>query len=165
MVGAGWTAAGGNAHPAARRRQQLHRALCRPSLSLPPVSCVTYPCDWGCGLAVFEKRDVIVVAGPSDDVDGNGVGYCHQLFVYTLSTGSFVTSFGCRGTATLEFGCHYGGLCTSPRDTLLVAEFFNDRVQEVALWDDVDCDGHGDDRRQTVGRYAWCVVSPPPFPP
>ena len=58
-----------------------------------------------------------------------------KLYVYSLADGSLVRSFGGKGTGKGQFDWYFGGLCTTPRGTLLVADSYNNRVQEVSLDD------------------------------
>jgi hypothetical protein len=71
-------------------------------------------------------------------VESAFLGLCgSQLHLHSLFDGSFIGSFGSDGRGQGQFGFHYGGLCVSPDgDSVLVAEFFNRRVQQVTL-----CDG------------------------
>ena len=85
-------------------------------------------------MAVDVTRDLVVVSGVDD-----------RLHVYALAadsdsdgTGSeplLRRSFGGRGAGPGQFHWAEGGLCMTPRGTLLVAEHGNDRVQEVNIDD------------------------------
>ena len=79
------------------------------------------------GMAVDVARGLVVVSGESDDT----------LYVYSLADGSLVRSFGGKGAGKgqFHFSSRYGGLCMTPRGTLLVAECSNNRVQEVTVDD------------------------------
>lgn len=56
----------------------------------------------------------------------------HMIIVYSVEDGTEVCAFGGYGSAPGQFK-HPMKLCTSPRDTLLVAEYGNGRVQEVSM--------------------------------
>jgi len=56
----------------------------------------------------------------------------HQLDVYRTEDGSYVRSFGDRGTGPGEFSYPYS-VCMTARDTVLVGEYGNNRIQEVTL--------------------------------
>jgi hypothetical protein len=59
-----------------------------------------------------------------------------QLHMYSLIDGTLIRSIGSKGTGKGQFGFTFGGLCTSPDgDSVLVAEWGNDRVQEVRIVD------------------------------
>jgi len=55
-----------------------------------------------------------------------------MITVYSTEDGSELTAFGGRGSASGQFN-YPEKMCTSPRNTLLVAEFDNNRVQEVSM--------------------------------
>lgn len=55
-----------------------------------------------------------------------------MITVYSTADGSVVTEFGGRGSAHGQFN-YPEKMCITPRNTLLVAEFDNNRVQEVTL--------------------------------
>jgi len=56
----------------------------------------------------------------------------HMITVYSTVDGSETVSFGGRGAGPGQFSSP-SKLCTSPRDTLLVADCINQRVQEVTF--------------------------------
>ena len=71
-----------------------------------------------------------------------------KLYVYSLDDGSLIRSFGGRGSGPGQFRWLCGGLCMTPRGTLLVSDYFNKRVQEI----DVDDGSHV--RDLGVGLYS-----------
>ncbi len=82
-------------------------------------------CRGGVGLCVSQKHNVIVVSG-------GDVGPCLRL--YSLDDGSYVREIGTRGNGKGQFDFWLGGLCLSPDgDSVLVADEFNNRVQEVRI--------------------------------
>jgi DNA-binding beta-propeller fold protein YncE len=56
--------------------------------------------------------------------------------VYSLADGSLVRSIGSEGSGKGQFDFFNGGLCVSPDgDSVLVAEYYNNRVQQVRIVD------------------------------
>ena len=102
-----------------------------PTVSWPPVFARKSPCVKGHGMAVDATRGVVVVSG-------RYFSEKHKLFVYSLADGSLVRTVGGKGTSAGQFDWDYGGLCMTPRGTLLAAERWNDRLQEV----NIDDGGH-----------------------
>jgi len=74
------------------------------------------------GLAVSSNGSLLVAS----NADTN------QLDVYRTEDGSHVRTLGCHGTGPGEFDRPYS-LCMTARDTVLVGEFYNKRIQEVTL--------------------------------
>jgi len=74
------------------------------------------------GLAVSSDGSLMVTCNPRT----------HQLSVYRTEDGSHVRSFGGLGMGPGEFSLPHG-LCMTARDTVLVAETNNSRIQEVTL--------------------------------
>ena len=69
-------------------------------------------------------RQLVVVAGLVDS----------KLHCYNLTDGLECSVVGRgRGAGDMEFNWGCGGVCVTPRGTLLVADFYNDRVPEVDL--------------------------------
>ena len=97
-------------------------------MSWPPVFARKAPCVQGFGMAVDAARGLVVVSGCSGAEANN-------LFVYSLADGSLVRSFGGKGSGKGQFNWDDGGLCMTPRGTLLVAERYNNRLQEVNIDD------------------------------
>jgi hypothetical protein len=59
-----------------------------------------------------------------------------QLHLHSLANGSLVRRVGSMGSSKGQFNFFLGGLCVSPDgDSVLVAEFHNDRVQQVRIVD------------------------------
>jgi hypothetical protein len=59
-----------------------------------------------------------------------------NLSVFSLADGTLLRSIGRGGRGKGEFRFFWGGLCASPDgDSVLVAEYWNDRVQQVDLTD------------------------------
>ncbi len=86
------------------------------------------PCAVSHGICVALKHGLIIVSA-----------YCFQLFMYSLTDGSLVRSLGKQNAHDEErFHFHFGagGLCMSPDgDSVLLAEYNNNRVQEVRVMD------------------------------
>ena len=60
----------------------------------------------------------------------------YELHMYSLIDGTRVRSVGSRGHGKGQFNWGWGGLCVSPDgDSVLVAERYNNRVQEVRIID------------------------------
>ena len=114
------------------------------SVSWPPVFARQAPCVQGLGMADDITRGLVVVSGSCESEL-----YKFKLFVYSLSNGSLVRSFGGKGTGTAEFNWQFGGLCMTPRGTVLVAEAMNDRLQEVNI---NDVTGLGGEHVRFVGQ-------------
>ncbi len=75
-------------------------------------------------LCVSLKHGLVIVF---DDVT-------NQLHVYLLDDGSLVRTIGSKGRGKGQFCFRWGGLCTCPDgDSVLVAEHYNARVQEVRI--------------------------------
>ena len=124
-----------------------------------PAGCVTRA-SWG--MAVDAARGVFLVAGcvaPDDN----------KLFVHALTDGALVRTLGSKGVGRGQFHWNHGGLAMTPRGTVLVAERYNHRLQEVGVLDDggvlltpehVDCSGsvvavaESDDHRVTLLSWA-----------
>ena len=79
-------------------------------------------------MAVDAARGLVVISGYTGAEDS-------RLFVYSLADGSLVRSFGGEGDGKGQFNWVNGGLCMTPRGTLLVAESKNNRLQEVNIDD------------------------------
>ena len=90
-----------------------------------PVFARKFPCGKCAGVAVDAARGLVVVSNVDD---------C-KLYVYQLADGALVRSFGGKGYGKGQFNWGYGGLCLTPRGTVLVAEGNNRRVQEVNVDD------------------------------
>ena len=89
----------------------------------PPLAVYTTPCVFGYSV-IASSRQRIVVASAYDD---------KQLHVHDLVSGSRLRVVGRRGSGRGEFAFGWGGMCFTPRGTVLVAEYYNDRVQEVRV--------------------------------
>jgi hypothetical protein len=83
-------------------------------------------CCGGYGICVALKHGLIIVSDNKTK----------QLHMYSLTDGSLVRTIGGRGRGKGQFDFGYGGLCVSPDgDSVLVAEWGNNRVQEVRIVD------------------------------
>ena len=81
-------------------------------------------CVQGYGIAVHLARQLVIVAGYSDK----------RLHCYNLSDGVEVGVAGRgHGAGDMQFNWNCGGVCVTPRGTLLVADYHNHRVPEVDL--------------------------------
>ena len=59
-----------------------------------------------------------------------------MLHMHSLEDGSLVRRIGSKGSGKGQFNFNMGGLCVSPDgDSVLVAECYNNRVQEVRVVD------------------------------
>ena len=74
------------------------------------------------GLAVARDGSLFAVSN----------GHTNMITVYSTVDASETVSFGGRGAGSGQFNEPFK-LCTSPRDTLLVVDFGNKRVQEVTF--------------------------------
>lgn len=97
------------------------------TLTWPPVFARKAACTYGTGMCVSLKHGLVIVS-EFQEVGG------FQLHMYSLADGSLVRSIGSKGRGKGQFRFGGGGLCVSPDgDSVLVAEYFNDRVQEVRV--------------------------------
>jgi DNA-binding beta-propeller fold protein YncE len=63
-------------------------------------------------------------------------GVAQLLHMHSLADGSLVRSIGSKGSDKGQLSFGDGGLCVSPDgDSVLVAEYYNDRVQQVRIVD------------------------------
>ncbi len=87
----------------------------------------TAPCADGFGMCVSVKHGLAFVSDQRTAM----------LHAHSLADGSLVRSIGGgKGDGRGQFSFDYGGLCVSPDgDSVLVAESFNHRVQEVRIVD------------------------------
>jgi len=76
------------------------------------------------------KRGLAITSDSSHMVVSHFVN--HQLSVYRLSDGSHVRSFGGKGAGAGQFNSPFG-LCMTKENTVLVADFGNERIQEMTL--------------------------------
>ena len=120
-------------------------------MSWPPVFARKAPCVQGFGMAVDAARGLVVVSGCS----GAEANY---LFVYSLADGSLVRSFGGKGSDKGQFNWFYGGVCITPRGTLLVAEQHNKRLQEASIDDGAWLQFVGEGLLETP-NYVTCSES------
>ena len=95
-----------------------------PAVLWPPVFARKAPCVSGHGMALDAARGLVVVSPFIAD---------YKLYVYSLADGSLVRSFGGQGSGKGQLNWSVGGLCMTPRGTLLVAESSNNRLQEVKI--------------------------------
>ena len=85
----------------------------------------TVPCVFSLGMCVSLKHRLVIVAR-----------YDGTLWMYSLDDGSAVCSIGSKGSGKGQFNFLRGGMCMSPDgDSVLVAESYNHRVQEVCIAD------------------------------
>ena len=81
-------------------------------------------CVEGFAVTVHLARQLVIIAGYSD----------RKLHCYSLSDGVERSVVGCGpGAGDMQFNWSYGGVCVTPRGTLLVADCYNNRVPEVDL--------------------------------
>ncbi len=84
----------------------------------------TASCAYGFGMCVSLKHGLVIVS----DSDTK------QLHLHSLEDGSLVRSIGSYGRGWAQFRFQDGGLCVGPDgDSVLVADAYNNRVQEVRI--------------------------------
>jgi DNA-binding beta-propeller fold protein YncE len=84
------------------------------------------PCPDSFSVCVVTKHGLFIVS----DFNTN------KLHVYSLIDGSLIRSIGSRGSGKGQFHFSCGGLCVSPDgDSVMVAEYHNNRVQELRVMD------------------------------
>ncbi len=100
--------------------------------SLSRTPSLVIPCAKGKGMCVSVKHGLVVVSVVLDWFYGGS-----QLHVFDLTDGAFVRQIGDgKGDGEGQFSFEHGGLCISPDgDSVLVAEYGNNRVQEVRIDD------------------------------
>jgi DNA-binding beta-propeller fold protein YncE len=99
------------------------------TVTWPPVHSHSAACAKGYGMCVSLKHGLIVIS--EYEMDGG-----FRLHLHSLLDGSLVRSIGRNGRGKGQFKFHYGGLCVSPDgDSVLVAERYNKRVQQVKIAD------------------------------
>jgi hypothetical protein len=99
------------------------------AITWPPIHSHSAECAIGYGMCVSLKHGLIV--GTECAAFGG-----FRLYMHSLLDGSFVRSIGSVGNGKGQFLFHFGGLCLSPDgDSVLVAERFNNRVQQVKIAD------------------------------
>jgi hypothetical protein len=82
-------------------------------------------------MCVSLKHGVVTLSAKNDIFDDDS-----QLHVRSLYDGSFVRATVSRGSGKGQFRYLYGGLCASPDgDSVLIAEEWNSRVQQVKIDD------------------------------
>jgi DNA-binding beta-propeller fold protein YncE len=99
------------------------------TVTWPAVHSHSAACVHGYGMCVSLKHGLIIVSqfGKYDPF---------QLHMHSLLDGSLVRSIGSNGAGKGQFMSWNGGLCVSPDgDSVLVAEQYNDRVQQVKIAD------------------------------
>jgi hypothetical protein len=99
-----------------------------PSL-LVPVFTRKAACARGVGMCVALKHGLVIVSDSS-------TWDTRALHMHSLADGSLVRRIGSAGSGEGQFSFNYGGLCVSPDgDSVLVAECYNNRVQQVRIVD------------------------------
>ena len=99
-------------------------------------------------MAVDATRGLVIVSGFKDK----------KLHVYSLADGALVRSLGGKGSGKGQFNWYFGGLCMTPRGTVLVAESENNRLQEVNIDDGSWVRFMGEDAVPSPG-YVDCSES------
>ncbi len=98
-------------------------------MTWPPVFDRKAGCARGYGMCVARNHGLVIF---SENQDRDGF----QLLVHSLADGSLVRSIGSKGSGKGQFNFSCGGLCVSPDgDSVLVAEWHNNRVQQVRIVD------------------------------
>jgi hypothetical protein len=99
------------------------------AITWPPMHSHSAECAVGYGMCVSLKHGLIIVS----QFEASG-GF--RLHMHSLLDGSLVRSIGSKGSGKGQLMFHFGGLCVSPDgDSVLVAERFNKRVQQVKIAD------------------------------
>jgi hypothetical protein len=96
------------------------------------------PCTRGSGLCVSEKLGLVFTSESFEEVISKGVTKWRgcTIAVYSLETGLFLRRVGTKGAGTGEFDFSSGGICCSEDgESLFIAEYYNNRVQQVLLSD------------------------------
>jgi hypothetical protein len=89
----------------------------------------SFTCCAGFMICVASKHGLVIV--PKMEIAGG-----FELHVHSLADGSFVRKVGGKGRGRGKFNFGYGGLCMSPDgDSLLVADCYNHRVQQIRILD------------------------------
>ncbi len=104
--------------------------------SLSRAPSLVIPCARGEGMCISLKHGLVVMSVfPS--LTNTWIYGGWQLYVYALADGSFVRSIGGdQGSDKGQFGFEHGGLSVTPDgDSVFVAEYWNNRVQEVNILD------------------------------
>ena len=91
----------------------------------PPVFVHQGSCKKGYAMVVDPVRRLVLVSADADKT----------VYVYSLADGALVRTIGSFGSDKGQFNWGYGGVCVTPRGTLLVAERNNKRLQEVTIDD------------------------------
>jgi hypothetical protein len=99
------------------------------AITWSPIHSHSAVCAIGDGMCVSLKHGLIVIS-EHDGFRG------FRLHMHSLLDGSLVRSIGRKGSGKGRFMFSCGGLCVSPDgDSVLVAERYNDRVQQVKIAD------------------------------
>lgn len=78
------------------------------------------------GMAVNESESVMALT------NYNHGDFAHKLYLYSLPDGKLVNTIGGNGSHLVLFNYPFR-VCFGPKDTILVAEFFANRVQELSI--------------------------------
>lgn len=87
-----------------------------------PIAKFDIPVDVG-GIAVSPNGNLVAISDTSDQI----------ILLYSMPTGDMIRSFGTSGARPGEFDLPQGLCFSSDGSNILVAEYGNDRVQEVNL--------------------------------
>ncbi len=87
----------------------------------------TTPCAYGWGMCLAPKHGLVILSDY----------FTQHLCMYSLADGSLVKTIGGQNAhGEGRFNFNIGGLCITPGgDSVLVADFLNNRVQEVNIMD------------------------------
>ena len=108
-------------NPKDARACEAAAAATPPLPTITSISCCELPCK-PCAVVLVNGGTLIVVADPRE----------HALFMFDAATGGLRRRVGSQGFERGYFGCPTC-IAATDRNTLLVGEFANRRVQEVDL--------------------------------
>jgi DNA-binding beta-propeller fold protein YncE len=107
-------------------KRKLQQVTARRAVTWPPKLPRKAACTEAFGMCVAIKHGLVIISAAS----------VMQLHMHSLADGSLVRIIGSRGSGKGQFNYNCGGLCVSPDgDSVLVAEQYNNRVQQLRIVD------------------------------